>query len=219
MARKKPNPHCPVLGCKAKSPHANDPAVSLFIRIFKDPIQLTEFARNGMSELLGAMRQDWEQKRHFAWFCRTRQPEELLYRTLYALFFASEMELHHMMSNETPTSLTPYYTKVNDELYGGRGKITEELPGLSSDSVLNTPLKFLHSGAHTAFSALITGHAFSTNFDLQPYAEKLHSKTEINVNRLDWIQRQFVTGLTKDEVREKFRNDRNWRDELKKLKG
>jgi len=171
-----------------------------------------------MAQLLISMQDDWNGKRTFAWFCRIRQSEELLYKTLYALFFASEKELHHMMSGELPNSIIPYYTKVNDELYAGRGKLTEELPGLPTGSVLNTALEILHSGAHTAFSALITGYAFATNKKLGPYAGKLHWKIETNVDRLDWAHRLFKKGLTKQEVLRKFKNSCHWRDELEQLK-
>jgi hypothetical protein len=124
VAKKKsiPNPHCPVPGCRTKAPHASDSTVSNFVKILGDPIRLTLFARTGMSQLLISMQQDWAGKREFAWFCRIRQTEELLYKTLYALFFASKKEAHHMMSGELPNSLIPYYTKVNEELYAGRGK-------------------------------------------------------------------------------------------------
>jgi hypothetical protein len=88
------------------------------------------------------------------------------------VFFASEKELHHMLSGEPPTSLIPYYVKVNDELYARKGKLTEELPGLPADSALNTAMGTLHSGAHTALSALLSGYAFATNPSLQPYVEE-----------------------------------------------
>lgn len=219
MAKRKPipNPHCPVRGCKTKAPHASDPTVSNFIKIFEDPVRLTLFARTGMAQLLISMRQDWEGKRQFAWFCRIRQTEELLYKTLYAVFFAPEKELHHMMSGDPPNSIIPYYTRVNIELYGGRGKLTEELPGLPSGSVLNTAMEVMHSGAHTAFSALLSGYAFATNANLKPYVEKLHWKIETNVGRIDWVHRLFAEGLTKAEVLDKFKNNRDWRAELATL--
>ena len=138
MAKKKstPNPHCPVPGCRTKAPHASDALVSMLIKTFEDPGQMTLFARVGMSQLLISMQEDWKGKRQFAWFCRMRQPEELFYKTLYAVFFACEKELHHMLSGEPPTSLIPYYVKVNDELYAGKGKLTEELPGLPATAHL-----------------------------------------------------------------------------------
>lgn len=178
---------------------------------------MTAFARTGMSQLLISMEQDWSRKLQFAWFCRIRQTEELLYKTLYAIFFASEKELHHMLSGDLPNSLVPYYTKVNDVLYGGRGKLTEKLPGLPKDSVLNTALEVLHSGAHTAFSALLTGYAFATKPDLHPYVDKLHQKVHTNVDRLDWLHRLFLKGLSKQQVLDKFRTDRRWRDELAEM--
>jgi hypothetical protein len=212
------NPHCPVVGCKAKAPHAIDRTVSDFIKVFGDPTRLTWFARLGMSQLLISMQQDWDGKREFAWFCRIRQTEELFYRTLYAVFFASEAELPHIMSGEQPNSIIPCYRKVNDELYMGRGGLTEELPGLGPDSILNTPLDLLHSGAHTAIAALMSGLAFARNADLHPYVDKLHWKVRINVDRLDWIHKLFANGANKDAVLKKYKEDRNWRDELETLK-
>ena len=185
--QKKPktNAYCPVAGCKAKALHASDSTVASFVKIMGDPVRLTAFARTGMSQLLLSMRDDWKAKRQFAWFCRMRQPEELFYKTLYAVFFASEKELHHMLSGEQPNSMVPYYVKVNDELYAGKGKLTEQLPGLPPDSMLNTTLEVLHSGAHTAFSALLSGYAFATIPALEPYDKSLTSK-----------YRRMLTGLT-----------------------
>ena len=221
MKKKKPpkaNPHCPVPGCGTKAPHASDTAVATFLKLFGDPVKLTAFVRLGMSQLLLSMQADWKGKLQFAWFCRMRQPEELFYKTLYAVFFANEKELHHMMSGDPPNSLVPYYRKVNVELFAGKGKLTEELPGLPPNSVLNTALELLHSGAHTAFSALMSGYAFATNPSLEPYVEKMHWKVQMNVDRIDWMHRLFSKGLTKEEVLDKFKCDLNWRDELAKLK-
>lgn len=212
------NPYCPVPGCRAKAPHASDSLVSTLITIMGDPRRLTMLARTGMTQLLISMERDWADKRQFSWFCRMRQPEELYYKTLYAVFFASEKELHHMLSGDLPNSLIPYYTKVNEELYGGKWKLTDALPGLPTGSALNTTMEVLHSGAHTAFSALLTGYAFATNANLHPYAEKLHLKILRNVERFDWIHRLFMKGHTKQEVLHKFKNDANWRDELEQLK-
>jgi hypothetical protein len=214
-----PNPHCPVRGCKTRAPHASDRTVADFIKILADPTRLTLFARAGMAQLLISMEPDWNGKRQFAWFCRIRQTEELFYKALYALFFASERELHHIISGEQPNSLIPYYRTVNDELYAGRGKLTEPLPGLSPDSILSTAVEVLHSGAHTAFSALLTGYAFATNKNLEPYVGQLHQKIATNVDRIDWVHRLFAKGLSKDEVLRKYKNDRRWRDELARLKG
>lgn len=220
MAKKKsvPNPHCPVPGCRTKAPHTSDTTVSNFIKIFEDPRRLTALARTGMSQLLLSMQQDWAGKREFAWFCRIRQTEELYFKTLYAVFFASEKELHHMISGELPNSLIPYYTKVNNELYAGRGQLTEDLPGLQTGSVLSTTMEVLHSGAHTAFSALLTGYAFSTNTNLHPYVEKLHWKVNRNIERFDWLHRLFMKGRTKQELIDKFKSDVKWRDELEQLR-
>jgi hypothetical protein len=220
MAKKKskPNPHCPVAGCRTKAPHASDQTVSNCIKVFEDPKGMTVLVRTGLSQLLVSIIQDWNGKRTFAWFCRIRQTEELFYKTLYALFFASVKELHHMVSGEPPNSIVPYYTKVNDELYAGRGQLTEKLPGLPANSVLNTPLEMLHSGAHTAFSALISGYAFATNEKLQPYAEKLHWKITMDVDRIDWVHRLFLKGLTKQEVLSKYKNDRHWQNELAEIR-
>lgn len=218
--KKKPNvnPHCPVPGCRTKTPHINDTAVAMLVKIFDDPVHLTVFVRTAMTQLLLSMQDDWKNKRQFAWFCRMRQPEELFYKTLYAIFFASAEERHHMISGEMPNGIVPYYTKVNNELYAAKGKLTETLPGLPPDSVLNTPLEVLHSGAHTAFSALLTGYAFATNPKLEPYVDKMHMKVEINVHRIDWIHRLFLKGHTRHEILQKFKNDLTWRDELAKLK-
>ncbi len=59
--------------------------------------------------------------RNFALLTRSRQPEELYIRALYALFIASPEELAHIMSDETPNSFSLMYRAVNGLVFEGRG--------------------------------------------------------------------------------------------------
>ena len=58
---------------------------------------MTLWTRLAMGELTESISRDREENKIFAWYSRLRLPEELYYRTLYALFVATEDELHHVL--------------------------------------------------------------------------------------------------------------------------
>jgi len=104
--------HCPVSGCQTTKPHADDPIVKGLILAFALPEKMTLWARTAMAELSESICRDLMAKKVFAWHSRLRQPEELYIRTLYALFIATEKELHHILSGDTPNGLSRLYEEL-----------------------------------------------------------------------------------------------------------
>jgi hypothetical protein len=94
--KQKLNPHCPVPGCKTDKPHAADAIVSALIHEFAPPEKMTSWVLSGIAELRNSIDKDLKAGQMFAFLTRLRQPEELYIRTMYALFIASEKELHHI---------------------------------------------------------------------------------------------------------------------------
>src|SRR5439155_18471630 len=114
---KKTNPHCPVSGCKTAKPHANDPVVKGLILEFAPPEKMTMWALAAIVELRESVCRDLKDKKVFAFMTRLRQPEELYIRVLYALFIATEKELHHILSGEMPNGFFGLYPQVNDLVF------------------------------------------------------------------------------------------------------
>lgn len=121
MAKKKINRNCPVPGCRASKPHADDPIVKGLILQFASPEQMTLWTRVAMGELAESICRELEENKVFAWYSRLRLPEELYIRTLYALFVATEEELPHILSGAPPNGLSDLYSRVNDVVFEGRG--------------------------------------------------------------------------------------------------
>ena len=82
--------------------------------------------RSAIAELGRSISRDLAEGKYFAWFTRMRQPEELYVRTVYALFIATEKELHHIISGETPNGLAGYYRAVNKIVFEGRGLLLDD---------------------------------------------------------------------------------------------
>jgi hypothetical protein len=150
---KKSNPNCPVLGCKAKAPHTGDPVVKGLMHHFSDLGKVADWTCASLAELGESMANDIAAGRHFALVTRTRQPEELYIRALYAMFIADPDEVAHIMSDATPNSFSLMYRKVNKLIFGGKGILEVSQPGLTSGEF--TAMGTINSGAHASFSAML----------------------------------------------------------------
>jgi hypothetical protein len=133
-APKKPNPNCPVPGCRAKQPHSADFLVKALVDRFAAPDKCLTWVLAGMAELRDSVIEDILDGRLFSWYTRMRQPEELYFRTLYLLFLASDDEVPHILSGDPPNSFSHIYDKVNEVILEGRGEMTEIKPGLEAIS-------------------------------------------------------------------------------------
>lgn len=195
---KKINPHCPVEGCATKEPHADDPIVKGLILEFSPPVRMTLWARTAMAELSESICRDLMAKKVFAWHSRLRQPEELYIRTLYALFIATEKELHHILSGEMPNGLSPLYNEVNKVVFEGRGLLQTTQPGLTHGTF--KPMDTLNDGAHASFRSFMTCIALARNPQNLPSPEKYCKHLATYCKYLDYMHGMFNAGKAKKDV-------------------
>jgi hypothetical protein len=200
MSKAKANPHCPRQGCKTVKPHADDPAVQGLIQMFASPEQMTLWVLHGMAELRDSIFRDMKEKKLFAWFTRLRQPEELYIRTLYALFIASERELHHILSGATPNGVSTLYRKVNLVVFEGRGLLQVEQPGLNYGSF--TPMDTLNDGAHVSFAAFATCMGLTRNPESLPaeYPDLIFKHLTTYCKYLKYMHDMFKAGKSRQDV-------------------
>jgi hypothetical protein len=154
MKKKNPkvNPHCPVPRCQTKQPHESDFLVKALIDRFAAPDKCLRWVLAGMAQLRDSIIDDVAKGRLFSWYTRLRQPEELYFRTLYALFLADPGEVPHILSGDLPNSFSQIYEKVNEVILEGRGEINAVKPGLISGEF--RMIDHLNDGAHVGFGAL-----------------------------------------------------------------
>jgi hypothetical protein len=152
------NPHCCVPGCKADKQHADDPVVKYLISLFGDPAEMAHWTLAAMVELRDSICRDLAEKKYLAWFTRSRQPEELYYRTLYAMFIATPEELYHILSGDMPNGFGNYYREVNKVILQGKGKLDFEQPGMYSGTF--KAMDMLNDAAHASFGGLATATMF-----------------------------------------------------------
>jgi hypothetical protein len=199
MKKKRPNPHCPVPGCKTDRPHAADPGVAVLIDEFAPPERMTYLVLGAMAELRNSIHKDFEEGHTFVFLTRCRQPEELYIRTLYALFIANEKELHHLLSGDMPIGFSDLYKKVNEVVLEGRGSLLVEQSGLDYDSFV--PIEFLNDGAHVAFSSVLTGIALARDKErFQRYGGKIFKHYTYYFECLAYMHIMFKDGKSKADV-------------------
>jgi hypothetical protein len=196
--KKKENPHCPVPGCRTKQPHADDQIVKGMIAEFGPPAKMVSWVRSAIAELGRSISRDLSEGKYFAWFTRMRQPEELYVRTLYALLIATEKELHHIISGETPNGLAGYYRSVNKIVFEGRGLLLDDQPGLSYGTF--KPMETLHDGAHVSFKAFLTVIGMKKNPEFLPSQQTYVQHLVTYCKYLDYMEEMFNAGKEKKHV-------------------
>ena len=198
VKKKKANPHCPVNGCKTTKPHADDPIVKGLILTFAPPEQMTLWVRTAMAELSESICRDLMAKKAFAWHSRLRQPEELYIRTLYALFIATEKELHHILSGDMPNGLSRLYEEVNKVVFQRRGLLQVSQPGLRYGTF--KPMDTLNDGAHASFRAFMTCIGLARNLQDLPLPEEYCKHLATYCTYLDYMHDMFKAGKEKKDV-------------------
>jgi hypothetical protein len=200
MRKSKPkqNPHCPVIGCKTKSPHTEDFLVKALADRFAAADKSLSWVLAGMVELRDSIIEDILDKRLFSWYTRMRQPEELYFRTLYILFIAKHDEVPHLLSGDPPNSLSQIYDKVNRIILEGRGELTEIKPGLVSGEF--RMIDNLNDGAHVGFGAMQMIVNIAQNPEFIPNMAKYIKHVENYCVRIDYMRRMFEAGKDKDVV-------------------
>lgn len=211
--QKKVNPHCPVPGCRATKPHADDPIVQGIIAEFAPPDKMTSWVLAAMAELGRSISRDLAEGKWFAWHSRLRQPEEMYIRTLYALFIATEKELHHLLSGDMPNGFSGYYRAVNERILGGRGLLLADQPGMNSGTF--KPMETLNDGAHVSFRAFLTCIGFIKNPQYRPSAEAYTKHLVTYCRYLEYMEKMFKAGKEKQHVLEGVKNlhkpDSHWK--------
>jgi hypothetical protein len=197
--KKKINPNCPVPGCRASKPHADDPIVKALILQFGDPVNMTVWTRVALGELTESVCRDRDENKIFAWYSRLRLPEELYIRTLYALFVVTEKELHHLLSGALPNGLADLYAKVNQVVFDGNGRMLLTQPDLKHGGTFR-PIEFLHSGAHGSFHAFLTCIGLSRNPENLPSPERHREHLQKYCAYLDYMHGMFKAGKSKKDV-------------------
>ena len=196
--KKKPNPHCPVLGCRTDKPHGSDPLVQGMLAEFSSPGKLTYWTLAAMAELSQSICRDLQEEKIFAWLSRLRQPEEIYVRTLYTLFIATPEELPHIVSGDTPNGMMGYYKPVNELVLGGRGLLDTAQPGLTAGSF--KPVHTLHAGAHASFSAIMTCIGLAHHPEALPAPDKYMEHVGRYCTYLKYMHDMFKGGKSKQDV-------------------
>jgi hypothetical protein len=202
--RKKPNPYCPVSGCRTKEPHSADFLVKALVDRFAAPDKCLTWVLAGMAELRDSVTEDILDRRLFSWYTRMRQPEELYFRTLYILFLASNDEIPHILSGDLPNSFSQIYDKVNEVILEGRGEITEVKPGLVSGEF--RMIDSLNDGAHVGFGAMQMIVNIAQNPEHTPNMAAYLKHIEIYCARINYMRQMFEGGKDKKTVLEAVTN-------------
>jgi hypothetical protein len=194
---KKVNPHCPVPGCKTATPHTDDPTVKGLVHNFSDPAKVALWTTASVAELGNSMATDLAAGRNFALLTRSRQPEELYIRALYAIFIASPKELAHIMSDALPNSFRSMYRKINDLVFEGRGLLEASQLGLKHGAF--TPMDTINRGAHASFSTMmmVIGLAQHPEY-LEPYTSgRYFNHISVYLSYLNYLKQMFEGGKDK----------------------
>ena len=138
--------------------------------------------------------------RPFAWQTRLRQVEEIYFRALYCIFFATPEELPHIFSGAMPNSVTPMYRKVNEVILEGRGQW--EVPQAGKTSGQFTPLDILHSAAHASYAAIFTAISLANAPESQVNTDGYIKHLNMYCDRLEYMHKMFAAGRDKQVVLE-----------------
>jgi hypothetical protein len=194
----KTNPHCPVPGCRTKKAHMDDPIMPGIARAFASPTDMTQWTCAAIAELAQSIASDLENGRTLAFLSRVRQPEELYFRTLYALFVATDKELPHILSGELPNGFSQIYEKVNKVVLAGRGRLMVEQPGLTFGTF--KAMDTLNDGAHVSFRAFLTVIGWAKNPEHLPSPDHYRKHLQKYCAYLTYMHGMFKAGKQKADV-------------------
>jgi hypothetical protein len=170
------------------------------MRVFAQPASNAHWSMVAMLDLRNSIIADIQAERHFAWQTRIRQVEEIYFKALYCIFFATPEELPHVFSGMTPNSVMPMYRKVNEEILKGRGQWETQQPGQTSG--VFTPVSILHSSAHASYAAMLTAISYANLPDAQAKLEAFVQHLNTYCDRLEYMHRMFAVGRDKQVVLE-----------------
>jgi hypothetical protein len=176
----------------------NDPVVQGLSREFSDPHKLSFWVKGAIAELGHSMQRDLQENRIFAYLSRMRQPEELYYRALYALFIAKENELPHLFSGDAPNSLSAIYEAVNREILDNRGALKTPQTGLRGEQF--TAMRNLNDSAHVSFPFLLSAIGVARTPEYQKDFPKHLAHLNQYCAYLNYMEGAFAAGKTKADV-------------------
>lgn len=193
------NYFCCVPACKTKERHTDDPIIKALLTEFSDPARHAMWVHSAITELARSINGDFAAGRVFAAMSRSRQPEELYFRALYAIFLALPDELAHIVSGKTPNSFSRYYREVNKVILEGRGELEKIQSGRSFGSF--TAMETINNHAHVSYPALGETIGLVRNPEyLAGVPEKLLKHHFTYVAYLDHAQKLFEAGRDKKTV-------------------
>ncbi len=196
--KNKPNPYCPVPGCRTMAAHLDDPIVNALMLEFGPPEKMTGWTLAAMAELRESICRDLADKNVFAFHTRVRQPEEPYIRILYALFVATNEEIPHILSGAIPNGLSGLYRAVNEVVFDGRGPLLVQQAG--QDFGTFTPIDTLHDGAHASFRSFLTCIGWARKPENIPSLEKYHKHLTAYCDYLNYMHQMFKAGKDKKDV-------------------
>jgi hypothetical protein len=205
MSKKnKPNPHCPVPGCRTRQPHLDSLTTKGLHQTFSDPERLAGWVKMCIVEIVQSVIDDVNNGRLFAYLTRWRQPEEMYHRALYILFIADEAAIPHIVSGEPPNSFSDMWKAVNREILGGKGTLDERQRGLNGEefTVMNT----LNTSAHASFAAMTMclGLVRDPNYQARIPRHIEHWKKLCNY--LNYMEEMFKAKKSRSDVLAGVRN-------------
>jgi hypothetical protein len=208
MKKTKKNPHCPVPGCKTKTPHLSSTTTAGIHHAFAKPEQLAEWVKMSIAELVNSVIDDVNNSRYFAYLTRWRQPEEMYHRVLYILFVADKADIPHIVSGEPPNSFSAMWKEVNRVVYDSKGTLGQKQLGLSGEEF--TTMNTLNHTAHASFATIVTCIGVSRNRETwRPRIEKHIAYWKLLCDNLDRIEKGFKEGKSREKVLTEFKQPRS----------
>ncbi len=202
--KKKINPHCSVPGCKTKQPHLASLTTQGLHQTFSDPAKLAQWVKLCIVELIQSTIDDINKVRYFGYLTRWRQPEEMYHRALYILFVAEKASIPHIVSGELPNSFSAMWKKVNQVVFGGKGKLDKLRSGLNGEEF--TAMNTLNNSAHASLATIVTCIGILRNPDRASMVTKHLEHWKMLCNHLDYIETMFREGKSESEVLAGFKN-------------
>lgn len=205
MSKKpKPNPHCPVLGCKTGRPHLSNQTTAGIHHVFSNPETAADWVKMCIVELVQSVESDIASNRYFAYLTRWRQIEELYYRALDVIFVADEREIPHIASNEMPNGFSAVWRRVNAAIYNGKGTLEQKMKGLSDGEF--TAMDTLNSAGHASFAIIVTCIDVSKNRERwQPIINRHIAYWKQLCINLNFVAREFKAGKNREQVLVEFK--------------
>lgn len=196
----KVNSFCSVAGCRTKSPHAEDSVVAGLINLCNQPHNMAALVHDALRELGNAACNELAHDQFLAFISRLRQIEEIHFRTLYLLLFATPNERDHILSGAMPNGLRGYYRKINEAVFNGQGDWEAAQAGLYSGEF--TVMDNLNEGAHVSYPAMLSARGWTKHPEHRIKLETYQTHLQSRLAKWRYIHQLFNTGKSREHVLE-----------------